>query len=93
MNLDEELKEVKEYMVEIELPTMRNKFPKDEIDMMRKVLTHKFKTLLKQKIDKDSVKNGIHNEPKFTDTSASPGSPAESTSARRSIEPRPEKSL
>jgi hypothetical protein len=58
--LEKELKEVKELLVDIETPAARSLISPDAIDIIRKGLTHRFKSLLtakatQQKVDKDSL--------------------------------------
>jgi hypothetical protein len=58
--LEKELKEVKELMVDLERPTTRNLMGLDAIDIVRKGLTNRFKSLLvakAKKVDKDSIIN------------------------------------
>ena len=57
--LEKELKEVKELLVDIETPAARSLISPDAIDIIRKGLTNRFKSLLaikatQQKVDKDS---------------------------------------
>jgi hypothetical protein len=55
-SVDEELKDIKELLVDIETPATR-KILKESIDNIRKNLTHRFKTLLAlkaKKVDKDT---------------------------------------
>lgn len=61
-DLEKEINEVRTLMVDLETPSARNLLSPDTIDIMRKGLTHRFKTLLMakgkaKKVDKDSLVN------------------------------------